>query len=180
MAIEDHERKLAELVLYISQKCARDTFFGQVKLNKVLFFSDFTAFGKRGTSITNAEYQHQPEGPTVRRMLPVQSGLLSEGSLAIQPTDCFGFMQKRPVNLREPDLSLFSGQEIAIVDSWIERLRPLSGKEVSALSHTTAGWQMTKDSDTIDPRSVFIAWEEPSSYEVKVGYSLAEQFGLLA
>ena len=35
------ERKLRELILYISQRCANDPTFGAIKLNKTLCFSDF-------------------------------------------------------------------------------------------------------------------------------------------
>jgi hypothetical protein len=180
MPVQENERKLAELILYISQKCANHYYFGQMKLNKLLFFCDFSAYGKWGTTITNAEYQHLPKGPTVYRMLPVQDALKSDGALAIQPTDCFGFQQNRPVNLRQPDLNLFTGPEIALVDSWIERLKPMSSNDVSRLSHSTAGWSITKDSEIIDPKTVFLAWSEPSAFEIQRGLELAAQHGLVA
>src|SRR5215469_1387653 len=40
------EKRLTELILYISKKLSNDEYFGQVKLNKVVFFSDFTAYGR--------------------------------------------------------------------------------------------------------------------------------------
>ena len=52
------EEKLSELILYISQKCATDPKFGAVKLNKILYLSDFLAFGNWGEPITGVEYQH--------------------------------------------------------------------------------------------------------------------------
>jgi Antitoxin SocA-like, Panacea domain len=44
-------------------------------LHKILFYSDFSAFGLWGKTITNAEYQHLEHGPAVYRMLPVQEAL---------------------------------------------------------------------------------------------------------
>ena len=180
MSVQPNERKLAELILYISQKYADDQSFGQVKLNKALFFSDFTSFGIFGQTITGAEYQHLPEGPAVLRMLPVQRALREEGSFAIQELTSYGYKQKKPVNLRSPNLSLFSGEEIALVDEWVERLRPMNGKQVSDYSHKTAAWEFTKQGEIIDPKLVYIAWGKPNAAEVRRGQEIAAEYGLLA
>jgi hypothetical protein len=180
MSIDPNERKLAELILYISQKYANDPYFGAVKLNKAIFFPDFTAYASWGETITNAEYQHQPEGPTVYRMLPILDALQAEGALVIQHVDFYGLKQKRTVNLRPPDLSYFDGREIAVVDGWLETLRPMTGTQVSRISHETAGWKLTSNCEKIDPKSVFIGWREPNAAEIRRGQELALRFGLLA
>ncbi len=48
MAIPENEKKFAELILYVSQKSTFDSTFGSTKLNKILYFSDFLAYGKLG------------------------------------------------------------------------------------------------------------------------------------
>src|SRR5579884_3151713 len=108
------EEKLGELILYISQKSAVDPKFGAIKLNKILYLSDFLAFGHWGKPITGVPYQHLPKGPAPKRLLPVRDELKSKGDLAIQELPLkSGNMQKRTVNLRDPNLSLFTGEEIA-------------------------------------------------------------------
>jgi hypothetical protein len=179
MAIRNEERKLAELILYVCQRSANDPNFGSVKLNKALFFPDFNAYASWGSTITGAEYQHQQEGPTVVRMLPVLEALKDEGALAIQHVDYFGHTQKRPVNLRNPDLIHFTAREIALVDAWLERLRPMNGTEVSRFSHETAGWRTTKNGEIIHPKTVFIGWAKPSASEIMRGQELAAKHGLL-
>jgi len=178
--MQTSERKLAELILYISQQYANDPGYGSVKLNKALFFPDFSAFASWGETITGAQYQHQPEGPTVVRMLPVLNALKEEGSIAIQPIDRFGFVQKRPVNLRDPDLIHFNGREIALVDAWLEKLRPMNAKEISDFSHDTAGWRTTRNGEIIKPGTVFIGWRGPTTSEIIRGQELATLHGLLA
>ena len=117
------ERKLAELILYISQKCAQDPDFGATKLNKILYFSDFFAYGNWGESITNCEYQNLRGGPAPRRLLLVRDQLKSDGHLVIQPVYLpSGVVQHRTVNLREPDLTDFKSREIALVDNVIDKL----------------------------------------------------------
>jgi hypothetical protein len=179
MQMKNEERKLAELILYISQKYANDPNYGSVKLNKALFFPDFNAYASWGRTITEAEYQHQPEGPTLLRMLPVLEALKDERAIAIQPVQYFGYPQKRPVNLRDPDLIHFSGKEIALVDAWLERLRPMNAREVSEYSHETAGWRTTKNGEIIRPQTVFIGWSKPSAAEILRGQELAATRGLL-
>lgn len=173
------EKRLTELILYISKKLSKDEFFGQIKLNKVLFFSDFTAYGRLGRTITGVEYQHLPEGPAARAMLPIQGRMKAARILVIEPRSLYGYTQDRPTALRDPDLSDFSGEEIAIVDAWIDRLRPLTGTQASKLSHDTFGWRVTKDGQTIDPKSVFVAWRKPTAADIERGQELAEKHGLL-
>ena len=84
-------------------------------------------------------------------MLAVQQALIDEGALAIQTVPSYGYTQKKPVNLRKPDLSLFTGEEIAMVDDWLQRLRPMNAKQISDYSHKTAAWQLTTQGEIINP-----------------------------
>jgi hypothetical protein len=180
MAIQENERKLAELILYVSQKSVNDIYFGQTKLHKILFFSDFVAFGQWGELITGAQYQHLEHGPGLYRMIPVLDALAAENAIAYQPMNCFGYRQVRVVNLREPDLTDFKGREIALVDAWIDRLKHMSATEASKFSHETAAWRATDEREIIDPRMVFFSWGDPSDTEIARGKELAEQYGLVA
>ncbi|MEA2715744.1 MAG: hypothetical protein QOI99_61, partial [Actinomycetota bacterium] len=49
------ERKFAELVLYAASRLADDPAGGAVKLNKVLFFSEFAHMRRHGQPITGVE-----------------------------------------------------------------------------------------------------------------------------
>lgn len=174
------EKRLRELILYVSKKLSNAEFFGQIKLNKVIFFSDFTAFGRLGKTITGLEYQHLDEGPALRAMLPMQGRMKDANLLVIEPKSLYGHIEDRPISMRDPDLSCFSGEEIAIVDAWIDRLRPLTGKQASDLSHDTFGWRSTKTGQTIHPRTVFISWRRPDAADIRRGQELARKHALLA
>src|SRR5260370_3486266 len=103
-AISD-ERKLAELILYISQKCADDPTFGAVKLNKILCYSDFLFYAYHDRGITNVEYQKLPKGPAPRKLVPIRNRMIQRRELALQPVPLkSGYTQERPVNLRRPKL----------------------------------------------------------------------------
>lgn len=173
------EEKLAELILYISQKCATDPKFGSVKLNKILYLSDFLAFGNWGEPITAVPYQHLRMGPAPTRMLPVRDGLVKNGKLVLQTLPLkSGKRQVRTVNLVDPDLKVFSGREIALVDSIIQDLWDMDAEESSELSHRFVGWKMTKEKEPIPYGSIFISDEPLSPAEIQRGQELAREFGL--
>jgi hypothetical protein len=79
LMIRENPKKLKELILYISQKCASDPNFGAIKLNKILYFSDFASFAHYGEPITGAEYQKLEQGPAPRRMVPVRNEMQRSG-----------------------------------------------------------------------------------------------------
>jgi hypothetical protein len=176
MGIEESERKLAELILYISQKCAHDPDFGATKLNKILYFSDFFAYGQWGQSITGAEYQNLKRGPAPRRLLPVRAALQSDGHLVIQPVQLSnGLIQHRTVNLREPNLSLFSGREIALVDQVIDKLAGINATQASELSHQYVGWKATGEGDTIPYASIFLSDAPPTEVEIRRAREIVQE-----
>ncbi|MHB1672862.1 MAG: Panacea domain-containing protein [Acidobacteriaceae bacterium] len=174
--LKSDDRKLAELILYISMKCANDPSYGATKLNKILYFSDFLAYGKWGKSITNAEYQRLPQGPAPKRLVPVRQALEEEQALVIQPIAMpNGYIQKRPVNRREPNLTGFEGKEIAWVDEVIDALKGLNAIAVSELSHQMVGWKMTKDGGNIPYGTIFLSDEPPTEAEIFRAQEIARQ-----
>jgi hypothetical protein len=174
--IKADERRLAELILYISKKSAHDPRFGAVKLNKILYFSDFLAFGTWGKSITDAEYQHLPNGPAPRRLLPLRRELISQGDLALQSVGLLrGKVQLRTVNLREPNLTLFDGREISLVDGVIDELSGMTADDTSELSHRYIGWKATSEGETIPYKSVFVSDEPLSRAETRRAQELEKE-----
>ena len=82
--------KLKELMLYVVEKSETDPTFGAIKLNKILFFSDFLMYWKTGKSITGQEYMKLERGPAPRRLLPVQKELLDTCEAVLKTTDYYG------------------------------------------------------------------------------------------
>src|SRR4051812_27108052 len=106
--------RFRELILFIARESERDEHFGATKLNKILFYSDFWAYRKLGRSITEQPYTKLPKGPAPKRLVPVVRAMERERICATAERDFFGRTQKVLLALREPDLSVFSGAEIAI------------------------------------------------------------------
>lgn len=167
------DRKLKELMLYVADKSECDPSFGAVKLNKILFYSDFLMYLKLRESITGQEYMKLEHGPAPRRLLPLQEELISEGAAAVKETDYFGYPQKRLVALRIPDLSLFTGTDIAEVDKVINALWDLNGTQASELSHRFPGWKAAALRETIPYSTVYLSDRELTEGEKEYGRQVA-------
>lgn len=151
------EAKLRELIVYVADKCERDRFFGAVKLNKILFYSDFIAYSTTGRPITGAEYSKQQFGPVATRSPSVKRALIKRRAV-FEKDDPVpgGYEQKKLLALRQPVLSKFAAAEIAIVDRVIESLRDNSGADVSEMSHQYPGWKLAEMGEKIPYYTVFL------------------------
>jgi hypothetical protein len=175
----ENEARFRELVLYISQKCANDPKFGAVKLNKILFFSDFLAFAHYGKPITGFEYQKLEQGPAPRRLVPVRKRMIEKKELGLQEIPLkSGNIQTRTVNLRRPNLTVFKPEHIAIVDSVIEALSESGSDTLSELTHKMVGWKTARFGETIPYETIFLTDEPLSEADVEKGREIAEEFGL--
>lgn len=164
--------KLRELVLYVCAASESDEAFGSVKLNKLLFYSDFLTYLRHGVSITGQEYQKLKNGPAPRLMLPLLNDMQTEGQVAMAERRYFGHPQKRPVALREADLTKFSAQEIAVVNQVLRTFQRQNGTEISALSHNFSGWQFAEEGETIPYSSVLLHRRELTAQERQWAHDL--------
>ena len=172
VTVEESNRKLRELILYICREAEGDSAFGSVKLNKILFFSDFEAYLEAGKPITGQEYQKLEQGPCPRIMLSLLETMQQQGELAIRREQYYGHTQKRPLALREPNLSGFTGDEIALVGSKIRRFWGMSATRISELSHEFIGWQLASIGETIPYSLALLENRELTQEELQWGREL--------
>jgi hypothetical protein len=171
--VREEDTRLAELILYISDKCEMDEYFGAVKLNKILFFADFLYYQRTGRSITGQEYQRLQNGPAPRRLVPVRESLDEAGDLVVKTRFTpGGYRQTRTVAVREPDLRKFGGDEIAMVDFVIHELWNHTASATSDLSHALTGWKLAEDGDTIPYETVFLSERELTTDEAEYAREL--------
>jgi hypothetical protein len=158
--------KLKELVLLVADRAQSHEFFGQVKLNKILFNIDFKAYAETGESVTGQEYQAQPLGATLRRMRPVLDELQEEHALAIKRQETKGdYVEERPVALRSPDLGQFSAEELQLIDSEIAAAADMTGMDMSEVSHEFLGWKVAAFGENIPYESVYAMKPRPLTEE---------------
>ncbi len=176
----EDRRKLKELILYVSLQCAAKRNFGSVILFKILYFSDHFAYGKFGQPITGAEYMKEKHGPIPRNAYRAYEELKAENRLRIDEIPHGRGTLKKPVALTNPDRSLFSDAEIALVDSIIQRLRDSSTRQTRRATHMLAAWQAYRIGETIPYETVFISPNQRlTRKEIRIGQDIARRRGWL-
>jgi hypothetical protein len=171
------EHKLQELILYIAEKCADDTSFGDTKLHKLLFFSDFFAYKNLGRPITGAIYQKLEHGPAARRLLPAREQMVNRGEVEVEEV---GIAYRRRVTRprRAPDTSLFNAEELALIDEVIEIFEHADASTMSEVSHqVSAGWNLVGMREEIPYETVFISTGPAPPAAIKRGLEIADQLG---
>lgn len=166
-------RKLAELILYISDRHETDELFGSVRLAKTLFYSDFLYYAKTGQPITGELYIRRSQGPLPAAFVTVREEMERKGELIVKERFVGGYWQKRPIAIREADLSAFSADEIAMVDYVLAQLRGRSATDVSNLSHRFEAWQLADDGEEIPYETAFISERVPSAEDWAYARELA-------
>lgn len=175
---EADEARFRELVLYIAERMEGDPSFGAVKLNKVLYFSDFLHFRQSGRPLTGVEYTKLPYGPAPRRLLPLQQELIRGEEAKLIERDYLGYCQKRLVALRDADRSVFEPSELKLVDQVIDALWGAQAVSVTALSHKeSVGWRAALPGERIPYETALLSQESPDEEDERRASQLAEEHG---
>jgi len=172
--IRPSDAKLRELILLISEWSQADPKFGAIKLNKLLFHADFSAFLTFGAPITGQEYFALPQGPAPRRLKPVTEQMKQRNEFAWKEVDYFGRPQKRPLALRSPNLADFSGEQVKLVRQTVEKFWDLTATEISDQSHLFLGWKAANLKETIPYTTALVSRRPPTEKERKRGLRLQE------
>jgi len=150
------EAKFTELLLYVASRLAGDKSNGSVKLNKVLFFSDFLFYSQTGKSITGAQYTKQPLGPAPRGIVQLQERLISTGQANMAVVTHGARAQKMLFATREPDLSRFTADEISLVERIIGVFSDSSAQMISDVSHEFPAWKVAREKEVIPYEAIHI------------------------
>lgn len=172
--------KFKELIVYVAAKSRDDPTFGAIKLNKVLYYADFTAYRRLGRPITGAAYFKLQEGPAPRQLLTARDELIREGRLRIEQRTLFSYVQKRLVLSEgcEPDSEFLRPEERALVDEIVDFFWGKTAREVSDYSHREPGWILAEDRADIPYESAWLSAEpidqETEEAAARIGSELLE------
>lgn len=174
--VADREMRFKELILYVSHECLDDPTFSRTKLLKILFFSDFEAFGRYGKPITGMPYKKLPYGPAPAMFPQLQAEMLRDKLIRVVVRRVYEHERQRVLPLKDADVEHFTAREISIVDSWIRFFWNKTAKEVSRYSHGKA-WRLANEGDQIPYEAVFISNEPATDEDADRAKSLASRFG---
>lgn len=127
--------RMKNLLLYLLEKMG-DTF--QTKMNKVLFYIDFLSYRERGMAISGLAYNALEFGPAPQRWDRVYSAFdeIDEVPRLVQGQECLSLCAGA-----RADTSCFSAHEMEIIDTVCDRLKEMSARAVSKMSHEESAWK---------------------------------------
>ena len=128
---------------------------GAVKLNKILWLADLSAFYDFGHPITDARYIKRKFGPVPAPIMPVLHELEAEGVLTVSESVHYG-KQKKEYLVHVPTSGDFlPPEELNIVDETINHVcDDHTAKSVSDASHDHI-WMAAEDGEEIPHFTVF-------------------------
>ena len=133
--------KIASLVTYYIQHSKAD-FNDKLKLNKQLFFTDFTHYKNYGSSISGLSYRAIKYGPVPANYDNIYAYLENEQFISSQ------FLKMPNGGAREVfvseaafDKTLFTEQEKETINTIVERFADISTWDIVDLSHEEKAWK---------------------------------------
>jgi len=140
--VKPNFEKVANFVLFFAQK-AKPL---KTRLNKLLFYSDFLHFKKKGYSISGCNYRAIPFGPVPSHFHELFGILEGENYIQIEE-ELFdhGGVGERFVPVKEFDPSHFTPEELQSMEAVVESFQNSRTREIIQLSHEEVGWADNKD-----------------------------------
>lgn len=158
MAERDRE-KLKTLVHYVVSRCEDPSKLGSIKLNKVLWVSDLSAYVTTGKPITGEHYIKQQFGPVAASMVGILNELQAEKKIVVRDTEAFGNPKVDYIALSRPEniSRLFTADEISLVEQAIEYVcEQHTAMSISNASHDVI-WELAEIGEEI-PYEAMFAW----------------------
>ncbi len=150
MAKKIDENKYKQVILFFAHKIKNGT-LGKLKLMKLLYFMDFDFFEKYGKSITNDDYLRFENGPVPRMAEKLIKSMDSKEIKISKVKIGDGYNDQQLIEpLKDFDISLFSKEELLMMEEVADKWEKLSGTEMKDASHGEAPWVVTKPNEVID------------------------------
>lgn len=123
----------------------------KTKVNKLLFYADFSHFKENTTSITGACYAHATHGPVPDNYELYFAYLIENGSLKVEEVSCgTDYIAEKLITVNMPDLfSLFSESEVKTLISVKEFFQDYTATAIRDFSHKEKGYRETVDGQCI-------------------------------
>lgn len=145
-----NEKKYKQAILFFAHKIRNGT-LGKLKLMKLLYYLDFDFFEKYGHSVTGDSYLRFEHGPVPRmaeKFLKQMRGKevrITERKMPGRLND-----QQHIEPLTEFDPSVFSREEILMMEEIAGKWEKFTGAEMKHASHGEAPWIATEPDQVID------------------------------
>jgi len=140
--------KLIEMIVFFTEKLQP----WKTKLNKLLFYSDFTCFKETAFSISGTSYKAIQMGPVPLKFNSLYEYLSENEEINIDynvfPDGGVG-ERFSPANNRKFNRNIFSEREMKILETIAEKFSSISTQDIVDLSHKEKAWTENQESKSI-------------------------------
>lgn len=141
-----NKKKYEQVIVYLCSKLKGEV-RGKKKLAKLLYYSDFDFFEKFQRSITGDVYNAYPKGPLPVNLGAITSSMTKKGLLNVNSVREWG-KEYAPTEIYKcsvkPDLSVFTKDELKMLDRVARKYGSLNGEQLAELSHAEAPYSATE------------------------------------
>lgn len=156
--------KFREVLIYILNKVGAKPNVGETVIYKLLYFIDFDYYEKYEDQLIGATYLKNRYGPTPLEFRKIVERMIARGEIIEVKDAYFDYPRRKYLPLRKPDLGMFRGNEIEVIDDVLDRLSDMTGRQISDYSHNDVPWLTTEEGETIKYEAVFY---RTSAYSVR-------------
>jgi antitoxin SocA-like protein len=176
MRLPGGQERLRELILYVADKCQNAPRFGMIKLNKIIWRADFSAFAARHVPVTGRAYQKLKYGPAPVDMRPLLEEMRAKGDIEIDSIEFkLNVAEKRVVAILPPNPRYFSADDLEYVDASIAYYWNKTGELASEDSHGTA-WATRDDGDPMPYELAFLSDAKLNTDQAAKFSKMAEEY----
>lgn len=147
--------KFENTILYITKKCSSLPHFGKTDLYKALYFSDFDYYELHEEPLTGESYRKIRKGPAPCHFNEVLANMEKTGKIASCTIPYHGYKLQKFIPKIEPDLTIFNGDEIKVIDRVVEKISSMNATQISDYSHQDVPYKATEDKQIINYELVF-------------------------
>lgn len=119
----------------------------KTKLNKEMFYADFSCYKKYGRSISGLPYRAIQYGPVPEHYETVYDHVAGLTKSVVESND----MEYELLHCDMPDTTFLNKEDMEVIDEVMSVLAGLSRAEVVSISHLENGWLKNKDSHSMIP-----------------------------
>jgi uncharacterized phage-associated protein len=144
------EKKYKNIILFFARKIQNGT-LGKLKMMKLLYYLDFDFFEKYGKSVTGDEYLRFEHGPVPHRADTILKSMDGKEIRISKKAVGRGYRDQMHIEpLVDFDISMFSKEELLMLEEIASKWEKFSGSEMKAASHGEAPWIATRPNEVID------------------------------